>query len=42
MTSIKDMEIPPETIREFLPKVDWNELASMYLTGRSGPECEER
>ncbi|PWA72019.1 myb domain protein 4r1 [Artemisia annua] len=33
-------EITPEEIRSFLPKVNWEQLASMYLTGRSGPECE--
>ncbi|KAJ4713492.1 Myb-like protein [Melia azedarach] len=40
--SIKDLEVTPEMIREFLPKVNWNQLASMYVEGRSGAECEAR
>ncbi|XP_031269010.1 transcription factor MYB3R-3-like [Pistacia vera] len=27
-------------MREILPKVNWNQLASMYVEGRSGEECE--
>nr|GEV48089.1 myb domain protein 4r1 [Tanacetum cinerariifolium] len=42
ITRIKKREITPEEIRSFLPKVNWEQLASMYLTGRSGPECESR
>ncbi|GJY37381.1 Myb domain protein 4r1 [Tanacetum coccineum] len=42
ITRIKKHEITPEEIRSFLPKVSWEQLASMYLTGRSGPECESR
>ncbi|XP_044465592.1 uncharacterized protein LOC123195812 isoform X3 [Mangifera indica] len=38
--SIKDLDVTPELIREFLPKVNWNQLASMYVKGRSGGECE--
>ncbi|KAJ0106596.1 hypothetical protein Patl1_19692 [Pistacia atlantica] len=38
--SIKDLDVTPEMIREFLPKVDWNQLASMHVEGRSGGECE--
>lgn len=40
--SIKDLDITPERIREFLPKVNWDKLASFYLGGRSGAECEAR
>lgn len=29
-------------IREFLPKVNWDQVASMYVQGRSGAECEAR
>lgn len=42
LASIKDLDITPEKIREFLPKVNWDKLASMYLRGRSGAECEAR
>ena len=37
-----DLEVTPEKIRSFLPLVNWDRLASMYLTGRSGAECESR
>lgn len=40
--SIKDLEVTPEMIREFLPKVNWDQVASMYAQGRSGAECEAR
>lgn len=36
------LEVTPEKIRSFIPLVDWDRLASMYLTGRSGAECESR
>lgn len=42
LTSIKDLKITPEMIRRFLPKVNWDNLASMYVTGHSGSECEAR
>ncbi|KAI4326262.1 hypothetical protein MLD38_031592 [Melastoma candidum] len=42
LESIKDLEIPPENFREFLPKVRWDQLASMYMSGRTGSECEAR
>nr|GEZ70028.1 myb domain protein 4r1 [Tanacetum cinerariifolium] len=45
ITRIKKREITPEEIRSFdsfLPKVSWEQLASMSLIGRSGPECESR
>ncbi|KAF5188055.1 Myb protein [Thalictrum thalictroides] len=42
MTSIRDFDISPESIRTFLPKVDWERLASLYAVGRSGAECEAR
>ncbi|KAJ1392018.1 SANT/Myb domain [Sesbania bispinosa] len=40
--SVKDLEITPESIREFLPKVNWDRLASMYVVGHTGAECESR
>ncbi|KAL3529204.1 hypothetical protein ACH5RR_008526 [Cinchona calisaya] len=40
--SIRDLDITPEKMRQFLPKVNWDELASMYLPGRSGAECQAR
>ncbi|XP_039139795.1 snRNA-activating protein complex subunit 4-like isoform X1 [Dioscorea cayenensis subsp. rotundata] len=40
--SSKNLEVTPEKIRSFLPSVIWDRLASMYLTGRSGAECEAR
>ncbi|KAK8324543.1 hypothetical protein V6Z11_A12G309400 [Gossypium hirsutum] len=42
IATVKDLEITPERIREFLPKVDWNQLASFYVKGHSGAECETR
>ncbi|KAK8521386.1 hypothetical protein V6N13_077494 [Hibiscus sabdariffa] len=42
IATVKDLEITPERIREFLPNVDWNQLASLYVKGRSGAECETR
>ncbi|KAM5570451.1 myb-like protein L [Rosa sericea] len=42
LASIKDLEITPYSIREFLPKINWEQLASMYVPGRSGGECEAR
>lgn len=42
MRSITVLEIPPEKIRLFLPKVNWEQLVSMYVTGRSAAECETR
>ncbi|XP_048614399.1 snRNA-activating protein complex subunit 4-like isoform X2 [Brassica napus] len=40
--SIKNLEITPEMIRQFLPKVNWDQLASMYFKDRSASECEAR
>lgn len=37
-----NFEFSPEDIRSFLPSVNWERLASMYLPGRSGRECEAR
>lgn len=37
-----DLDVTPEKIRSFLPLVNWDRLASMYLTNRSGAECEAR
>ncbi|KAF3437205.1 hypothetical protein FNV43_RR19958 [Rhamnella rubrinervis] len=42
LVSIKDLDITEEDIRKFLPKVNWEQLASMYVSGRSGAECEAR
>ncbi|XP_059664104.1 uncharacterized protein LOC132309860 [Cornus florida] len=40
--SIKDLDITSENIRLFLPKVNWDQLASMYVPSRSGAECRAR
>ncbi|XP_024015327.1 myb-like protein L isoform X2 [Eutrema salsugineum] len=40
--SIKNLEITPEMIRQFLPKVNWDQLASIYIKDRSAAECEAR
>ncbi|KAF8103701.1 hypothetical protein N665_0186s0069 [Sinapis alba] len=40
--SIKNLEITPEMIRQFLPKFNWDRLASMYFKDRSAAECEAR
>ncbi|KAG8388014.1 hypothetical protein BUALT_Bualt02G0081200 [Buddleja alternifolia] len=42
IVSIKDVDITPEKIRLFLPKVNWEQLAAMYVPGRSGAECQAR
>ncbi|KAK7314629.1 hypothetical protein VNO77_33156 [Canavalia gladiata] len=42
ISSVKVLEISSERIREFLPKVNWDRLASMYVAGRTGAECESR
>ncbi|KAH1043528.1 hypothetical protein AAZX31_09G160900 [Glycine max] len=42
IASVKDLEITPERIRQFLPKVNWDLIASMYVGGRNGAECESR
>ncbi|XP_076884384.1 uncharacterized protein LOC143533506 [Bidens hawaiensis] len=42
VAQIKDHKITREDIKSFVKDVRWNELASMYFTGRSGPECESR
>ncbi|GMJ06617.1 hypothetical protein HRI_004330900 [Hibiscus trionum] len=42
IATVKDLEITPERIREFLPNVEWDQLASLYVKGRSGAECETR
>ncbi|XP_074357243.1 uncharacterized protein LOC141696975 isoform X1 [Apium graveolens] len=42
IASISDHDITDENMREFLPKVNWEQLASMYTKGRSGAECESR
>lgn len=42
IVSIKDFDITPEKLRLFLPKVNWEQLAAMYVPGRSGAECQAR
>ncbi|VFQ78630.1 unnamed protein product [Cuscuta campestris] len=42
ISSIKDLDITPEMMRLFLPKVNWDLLASMYIPKRTGPECQTR
>ncbi|XP_016461325.1 uncharacterized protein LOC107784678 isoform X2 [Nicotiana tabacum] len=42
IASIRDVVITPETMRLFLPKVNWDQVASMYIPGRSGAECQSR
>ncbi|XP_071691251.1 uncharacterized protein [Rutidosis leptorrhynchoides] len=42
MKQIRDHILTPEEIKLFLPEVNWEHLASMYVTGRSGPECQSR
>lgn len=42
MESIKDLDITPERMRSFLPKVNWEQLAAMYVPGRTGLECQAR
>ncbi|XP_068461995.1 uncharacterized protein [Phaseolus vulgaris] len=42
ISSVKDLEVTPERIRKFLPKVNWDLLASMYVGGHTGAECESR
>ncbi|KAL6518141.1 hypothetical protein OROMI_033842 [Orobanche minor] len=40
--SIKDIDITPDKMRLFLPKVNWDQLAAMYVPAHSGAECEAR
>jgi len=42
IASVKDLEVTPERIRKFLPKVNWDLISSMYVGGRTGTECESR
>lgn len=42
MKSIKDLDITPERMRSFLPKVNWEQLATMYVPGRTDAECQAR
>lgn len=42
IASISDHDITDENLKKFLPKVNWEHLASMYTKGRSGAECEAR
>ncbi|XP_075503533.1 uncharacterized protein LOC142540937 isoform X2 [Primulina tabacum] len=42
ISSIKDLDFNPERVRLFLPKVNWEQLAAMYVPGRSGAECQAR
>ncbi|CAI8603813.1 unnamed protein product [Vicia faba] len=38
----KGLEITPARIRAFLPKVKWDSLPSMHITGRTGAGCESK
>ncbi|XP_073136972.1 uncharacterized protein [Henckelia pumila] len=42
ISSIKDLDFNPERVRLFLPKVNWEQLAAMYVPCRSGAECQAR
>ncbi|GAB4845282.1 hypothetical protein Ancab_038691 [Ancistrocladus abbreviatus] len=42
MSQIRDLEMTPEMIRKFLPQVNWEQLASMYVSRHSAAECEAR
>ncbi|KAH6795019.1 hypothetical protein C2S52_005496 [Perilla frutescens var. hirtella] len=42
MKSIKDLDITPERMRSFSPKVNWEQLAAMYVPGHTGAECQAR
>lgn len=40
--TLSHLEFTPEMSRSFIPMVNWDRLASMYIMGRSGAECEAR
>ncbi|XP_042442337.1 uncharacterized protein LOC122027438 isoform X1 [Zingiber officinale] len=40
--TLSHLEFTPEMCRSFIPMVNWDRLASMYILGRSGAECEAR
>ncbi|CAH9076415.1 unnamed protein product [Cuscuta europaea] len=42
ISSIRGLDITPDMIRLFLPKVNWDHLASMFLPKRTGSECQTR
>ncbi|BAU02711.1 hypothetical protein VIGAN_11227900 [Vigna angularis var. angularis] len=42
IASVEDLEVTPERIRIFLPKVNWDLIASMYVGCHTGSECESR
>lgn len=42
ISSIKELDFNPERVRLFLPKVNWEQLAAMYVPSRSGVECQAR
>ncbi|CAH9136483.1 unnamed protein product [Cuscuta epithymum] len=42
ISSIRGLDITPEMMRLFLPKVNWDHLASMFLPKRTGSECQTR
>lgn len=42
MQTIKDVDITPERMRLFSPKVNWVQLAAMYVPRRTGAECQAR
>ncbi|KAG6411125.1 hypothetical protein SASPL_129199 [Salvia splendens] len=40
METIKETDLTPERMRQFLPKVNWEQLAAMYVPRRTGAECQ--
>lgn len=40
ISSVRNFEITSEIMQDFVGKVNWEEVASMYLPHRSGAECE--
>ncbi|KAG8057365.1 hypothetical protein GUJ93_ZPchr0002g26426 [Zizania palustris] len=42
MNTASNFELTPESLRSVLPLINWDKIAAMYLTGRSGSECESR
>ncbi|KAL2478914.1 uncharacterized protein Fot_47928 [Forsythia ovata] len=42
VSSIKGLDITPEIMRSFLPKVNWEQLVFMYVPCRTGVECQAR
>lgn len=42
ISAVSQIEIKYEDIRFFLPQVDWERLASTYVAGHSGADCQAR